>query len=134
MLVRFEKVPSPLCSFCKSSEETAAHLLSIFSLSQNIWSQTQVFFSNYFTIPNILLVLACASMTRKWGVPSANSTAKQPVMDTTIRKTLFWFIASSPDVLVVYQASEKKLLLELKCSHAKRHMSPIELFQIQIFM
>ena len=28
----------------------------------------------------------CTSMTRWWGVPSANSTAKQPIMDTTIRK------------------------------------------------
>ena len=29
---------------------------------------------------------ACTSMVRKWVLPSANSSAKQPVMDTTIRK------------------------------------------------
>ena len=36
-------------------------------------------------------------------------------------------LAVSPDVFVVYQISDKKLLLELKCPHKKRHMSPIEL-------
>ena len=29
---------------------------------------------------------ACTSMARRWGVPSANSSAKQPIMDTAIRK------------------------------------------------
>ena len=29
---------------------------------------------------------ACTSMTRRWGVPSANSSAKQPIMDIAIRK------------------------------------------------
>ena len=52
-LFRFKKVKSPLCFFCKSAEETAVHLFNSFSLSQSIWSQTQVLFSNYFTIPII---------------------------------------------------------------------------------
>ena len=32
MLFTFGKVKFPLCSFCQSSEETAVHLFSIFSL------------------------------------------------------------------------------------------------------
>ena len=36
-------------------------------------------------------------------------------------------LAVFPDGLVVYQISDKELLLELKCPHIKRHMSPIEL-------
>ena len=35
-------------------------------------------------------------------------------------------VAASPDGLVVYQTSDKKLLLELKCLCTKRHMSLIE--------
>ena len=50
MLFRFGIVKSPLCSFCKSSEETAVHLFSSCSLSKNIWTQTQAFFSSNFTI------------------------------------------------------------------------------------
>ena len=53
MLFRFGKVKSPLCSFYKSSVETAVHLFSTCSPSQNTWSQTQVFFSKCFTTPNI---------------------------------------------------------------------------------
>ena len=30
---------------------------------------------------------ACTSMARRWGTPSANSSTKQPIMDTTIRKS-----------------------------------------------
>ena len=29
---------------------------------------------------------ACTSMARRWGLPSANSTVNEPVMDTTKRK------------------------------------------------
>ena len=57
MLFRFGKVKSTLRSFCKSSEEAAVCLFSRCSLSETIWSQThkfEVFFANYFTIPNIL--------------------------------------------------------------------------------
>ena len=46
-----------------------------------------------------------------------------------IQPSLFC-LAASPDGLVVYQTSDKKLLLlELKCSHTKRHMSPIGFVQ-----
>ena len=40
MLFRFEKVKSPLCSFCKSSDETAVYLSGRCLLSQSVWSQT----------------------------------------------------------------------------------------------
>ena len=45
-----------------------------------------------------------------------------------IQPSLFW-LAASPDGLVAYQTSDKKLLLEIKCPHTKRHMSPIDLVQ-----
>ena len=38
-------------------------------------------------------------------------------------------LAVSPDGLVAYQTSDKKLSLEIKCPHTKRHMSPIDLVQ-----
>ena len=45
-----------------------------------------------------------------------------------IQPSLFW-LAASPDGLVAYQTSDKKLLLQIKCPHTKRHMSPIDLVQ-----
>ena len=45
-----------------------------------------------------------------------------------IQPSLFW-LAASPDGLVAYQTSDKKLLLEIKCPHTKRHISPIGFFQ-----
>ena len=45
-----------------------------------------------------------------------------------IQPSLFW-LAASPDGLVAYQTSDEKLLLEIKCPHTKRHMSPIDLVQ-----
>ena len=48
--------------------------------------------------------------------------------DLVIQPPLFW-LAVSPDGLVAYQTSNKKLLLKTKCPHTKRHMSPIDLVQ-----
>ena len=45
-----------------------------------------------------------------------------------IQPSLFW-LAASPDRPVAYQTSDKKLLLEIKCPHTKRRMSPIDLVQ-----
>ena len=45
-----------------------------------------------------------------------------------IQPSLFW-LAASPDGLVAYQTSDKKLLSEIKCPHTKRHISPIDLVQ-----
>ena len=42
-----------------------------------------------------------------------------------IQPSLFW-LAASPDGLFSYQTSDRKLLLEIKCPHTKRHMSPID--------
>ena len=42
--------------------------------------------------------------------------------------SLFW-LAACPDELVAYQTNDRKLLLEVKCPHTKRHMPPIELVQ-----
>ena len=49
-----------------------------------------------------------------------------------IQPSLFWLVAS-PNGLVVYQTSDKKLLLEIKCPHTKKHMSPIDLVQNRNF-
>ena len=49
-----------------------------------------------------------------------------------IQLSLFW-LAAYPDGLVAYQTSDKKLLLEINCPHAKRHMSPIDLVQDPTF-
>ena len=45
-----------------------------------------------------------------------------------IQPFLFWLVAS-PDGLVTYQTSDKKLLLEIKYSHTMRHMSLTDLVQ-----
>ena len=45
-----------------------------------------------------------------------------------IQPSLFW-LAASPDGLVAYQTSDKKLLLEIKRPHTKRPMSPTDLIQ-----
>ena len=47
-----------------------------------------------------------------------------------IQPSLFWFwLAISLDGFVAYQTSDKNLLLEIKWSHKKRHMSAIDLVQ-----
>ena len=45
-----------------------------------------------------------------------------------IQPSLFW-LSASPDELFAYQTSGKKLLLKIKCSHTKRHISHIDLDQ-----
>ena len=45
-----------------------------------------------------------------------------------IQPSGFW-LAASPNGLVAYQTSDKKLLLEMKYPQTKRHMSPIDLVQ-----
>ena len=46
--------------------------------------------------------------------------------------SLFW-LAASPDGLVAYHTSDKKLLLEIKCPKTKTHISPIDLAEDQNF-
>ena len=45
-----------------------------------------------------------------------------------IQPFLFW-LAASPDGLIAYQTSDKKLLLEITYLHTKRNMSPVDLVQ-----
>ena len=52
-LFKFGSIKSPLCSFCKEPEEKSVLVFTRCSYSQNIWLQTQVFFSKYFAISNI---------------------------------------------------------------------------------
>ena len=51
MLFRFEKVSSPLCSFCKAEEETATHLFYYCHLTQSLWNQLRGVFVNKLDIP-----------------------------------------------------------------------------------
>ena len=50
----FFRFKSPASSFCKSSKVTPIHLFSSCLHSRYIWSQTQVFFSNY-----LLSLISC---------------------------------------------------------------------------
>ena len=50
-----------------------------------------------------------------------------------IQPSLFW-LAASPDGLIAYQTSDKKLLLEIKYPHTKRNMSPTDLVQDPFFL
>ena len=63
LLFKFRKVKYPLCSFCKSAEETIIHLFSESLCTQYIWNQTQIFFSGYVTIPDVTLQSVILSFT-----------------------------------------------------------------------
>ena len=52
LLFKFGIIESSLSSFCKSAKETNIHLFSECLCEQYIWSQTQIFFSGYITIPD----------------------------------------------------------------------------------
>ena len=53
IILKFGKVKSPFCLFCKSAEETIINLFSECLCAQNIWNQAQIFFSGYITIPDV---------------------------------------------------------------------------------
>ena len=53
LLFKFGNVKSPLCSFCKSAEETIIRLFSESLCAQYIWHQIQIFLSGYITIPDV---------------------------------------------------------------------------------
>ena len=63
ILFKLGKVKSPLCSFCKSAEETTIHLFNECLCAQYIWNQTQIFFSDYITIPVVTLQSAILGFT-----------------------------------------------------------------------
>ena len=53
----------PLCSFCKSAEETIIQLFSECLCAQYIWDQTQIFFLGYINIPDVTLQRAILGFT-----------------------------------------------------------------------
>ena len=52
ILFKFGTIKSPLCSFCKSVEETIIHSFSECLYAQYISNQTQTLFSAYINIPD----------------------------------------------------------------------------------
>lgn len=53
MLFKFGKTKTPLCSFCKSEDETVLHLFNDCLITKNIWNQVRRFFSSKLDIPII---------------------------------------------------------------------------------
>ena len=53
MLFVFKKVISPLCSFCKSEDETPLHLFFECTLTQNLWKQLSSFCRQRLNIPTL---------------------------------------------------------------------------------
>ena len=47
----FKKTNSPLCSFCKSKDETVFHLFSECTYTLRLWSKLSSFFRNEFSLP-----------------------------------------------------------------------------------
>ena len=52
-LFKFQKVSSPLCSFCKRDEETVIHLYHACSVIKNIWLQLQSLLRGTVDVPSI---------------------------------------------------------------------------------
>ena len=46
----FRKSTSPLCSFCKLSDETVLHLFYECNKIQNLWNELDLFFKNNFIL------------------------------------------------------------------------------------
>ena len=49
-LFTFRKSTSPLCPFCKLSDETVLHLFYECDIVQNLWNELDLFFENDFTL------------------------------------------------------------------------------------
>ena len=52
-LFKFQKVNSPLCSFCNQKEETAVHIFKSCPITRVLWVQLKSLFVNKITIPAI---------------------------------------------------------------------------------
>ena len=46
----FQKSMSPLCSFCKLSDETVLHLIYECNIILNLWNELDLFFENEFSL------------------------------------------------------------------------------------
>ena len=53
LLFKFKKVPSPLCSFCNSADETPLHIFYTCNITKRLWNELQYFVSHYLYIPEI---------------------------------------------------------------------------------
>jgi len=53
MLFIFKKVNSPLCSFCKSEDETPLHLFFSCTITQKLWNQLKTVCGHKLTIPDL---------------------------------------------------------------------------------
>ena len=49
-LFKFRQLTSPLCSFCKLSDETVLHLFYECNIILNLWNELDLFFENEFTL------------------------------------------------------------------------------------
>ena len=49
----FKKVYSPLCSFCKSNDETTLHIFFECTVTQNLWGQLCLFCRKKLKFPNL---------------------------------------------------------------------------------
>ena len=49
-LFKFQKSTSPLCPFCKLSDETVLHLFYECNITLNLWNELVLFFKNEFTL------------------------------------------------------------------------------------
>ena len=49
-LFKFRKLTSPLCPFCKLSDETVLHLFYECNITLNLWNELVLFFKNEFTL------------------------------------------------------------------------------------
>ena len=49
-LFKFRKSTSPLCPFCKLSDETVLHLFYECNITLNLWNELVLFFKNEFTL------------------------------------------------------------------------------------
>ena len=53
LLFKFKKIPSPLCSFCNSADETSLHIFYTCNITKQLCSELQYFVSQYLYIPEI---------------------------------------------------------------------------------
>ena len=53
LLYRFGKIDSPLCSFCKTQEETPFHLFYECSKANNLWVDLKSFLENRIPLPSL---------------------------------------------------------------------------------
>ena len=104
----FETLCTEIINPC-DVKDLPANVEEILNDGENFESRAREFYIDVMRLKLILFVLVCETCL-------------------VIQPPLFW-LATSPDGLVAYQTSDKKLLLEIKCPYTKRHMSPIALVQ-----